>query len=79
MNRTKPLSIAIAASIVYVAWLSMSVSGALQQIEKSAFAQDINFPAKFVRVSSCEAHLSQARLKVRTQQQVAKTKPTQFN
>ena len=52
MNRTKPLSIAIAASIVYVAWLSMSVSGALQQIEKSAFAQDINFSAKIVRVSS---------------------------
>ena len=52
MNRTKPLSITIAASFVYVAWLSMSMSGALQQIEKSAFAQDINFPGKFVDVST---------------------------
>lgn len=52
MNRTKPLSIAIAASFIYVAWLSMSLSGALQQIEKSAFAQDINFPVKIVLVSS---------------------------
>jgi len=52
MNRTKPLSIAIAASFVYVAWLSMSMSGALQQIEKTAFAQDINFPGKFVDVST---------------------------
>ena len=52
MNRTKPLSIAIAASFVYVAWLSMSFSGALQQIEKSAFAQDINFPVKIALLSS---------------------------
>jgi hypothetical protein len=52
MNRTKPLSIAIAASFIYLAWLSMSISGALQQIEKSAFAQDINFPVKIVLVSS---------------------------
>jgi hypothetical protein len=52
MNRTKPLSIAIAASFVHVAWLSMSISGALQQIEKSAFAQDINSPVKIVLVSS---------------------------
>jgi hypothetical protein len=52
MKRTKPLSITIAASFVYVAWLSMSMSGALQQIEKSAFAQDINFPGKFVDVST---------------------------
>ena len=52
MNRTKPLSIAIAASFVYVAWLSMPMSGALQQIEKSAFAQDINFPGKLVVAST---------------------------
>ena len=52
MIRTRPLSITIAASFVYVAWLSMSMSGALQQIEKSAFAQDINFPGKFVDVST---------------------------
>jgi len=52
MNWTKPLSIAIAASFIYVAWLSMSLSGALQQIEKSAFAQDINFPVKIVLASS---------------------------
>ncbi len=52
MNRTKPLSIAIAASFIYLAWLSMSISGALQQIEKSAFAQDINSPVKIVLVSS---------------------------
>jgi hypothetical protein len=52
MKRTKPLSITIAASFVYVAWLSMSMSGALQQIEKSAFAQDINFPGNFVGVST---------------------------
>ena len=52
MIRTRPLSITIAASFVYVAWLSMSMSGALQQIEKTAFAQDINFPGKFVDVST---------------------------
>ena len=52
MNRTKPLRLAIAASFVYVAWLSVSFSGALQQIEKSAFAQDVNFPVKTVLVSS---------------------------
>lgn len=52
MNRTKPLRLAIAASFVYVAWLSVSLSGALQQIEKSAFAQDVNFPVKTVLVSS---------------------------
>ena len=52
MNRTKPLSIAIAALFVYAAWLSMSISGTLQLIEKFAFAQDINFPIKFVPVSS---------------------------
>jgi hypothetical protein len=52
MDRTKMLSIAIAASFVYVAWLSMSFSGVFQQIEKFAFAQDINFPVKTVLVSS---------------------------
>ena len=52
MDRTKMLSIAIAASFVYVAWLSMSFSGVFQQIEKYEFAQDINFTVKTVLVSS---------------------------
>src|SRR4249920_862331 len=52
MNKTKSLGIVIAASLVYVAWLSLSTSGALQQLEKSAFAQDISSPVKKVLVSS---------------------------
>ncbi|HEY7226547.1 MAG TPA: hypothetical protein VH481_00275 [Nitrososphaeraceae archaeon] len=52
MNKTKPLGILIAASLVYVAWVNLSTTGALQQLEKSAFAQDINFPVKKVLVSS---------------------------
>jgi len=79
MNRTKPLSIAIAASFVYVAWLSMSISGALQQIEKSAFAQDINFPGKLVVASTYGSSPIASSLKIRTQRQTARTKPTHFN
>jgi hypothetical protein len=52
MNKTKYLGIVIAASLVYVAWLSLSTSGALQQLEKSAFAQDISSPVKKVLASS---------------------------
>jgi hypothetical protein len=55
------------------------MSGALQQIEKSAFAQDINFPGKFVDVSTYGNSPIATRLKIRTQRQTARTKPTHFN
>ena len=79
MNRTKPLSIAIAASFIYVAWLSMSLSGALQQIEKSALRKILISQLRLFLCLPMEVHLLPARLKIRKQQQTARTKPTHCN
>ena len=52
MYQTKYLGLAIAASLISVVFLSLSTSGALQQLEKSAFGQEISSPVKNVLVSS---------------------------
>jgi hypothetical protein len=52
MYKTKHLGIVIGTTLIYVAFLSLSTSGALQQLQKSAFAQDINSSVNKVLVSS---------------------------
>ena len=52
MYQKKYLSVVIATSLISVAFLSLSTSGALLQLEKSAFAQGISSPVKKVLVSS---------------------------
>jgi hypothetical protein len=46
MNKTKITGILIAATLVYVAWLSLSTSGAFQQLQRTVYAQNIISPVK---------------------------------
>jgi Cupredoxin-like domain len=46
MNKTKSLGILLAATLLYVVWLSPSMSGPIPQILKPALAQDISSTVK---------------------------------
>jgi len=46
MNKRKIIGLVIAATLVYVAWLSLPTSEAFQQLQRTVFAQNIISAAK---------------------------------